>query len=114
MFIGLTKPKGFENVPLIQDVLTKDKDKPIIDLLIAINALGRPFAGPPGIPQDRLKILREAFKKACHDPDAIALAEKSRRPINYVDGEQASVFAKNILALPPDVLTQVKKGFGME
>ena len=26
--------------------------------------IGRPFAGPPGIPQDRLKILREAFEKA--------------------------------------------------
>lgn len=114
MFIGLSKPKGFEDVPLIQDVLTKDKDKPIINLLIAINALGRPFAGPPGIPPDRLEILREAFEKACHDPEAIAFAEKSRRPIDYVDGEQTATFAKNILELPPDVLTQVKKGFGME
>ena len=114
MFIGLNKPKGYENVPLIQEVVTEAKHKPIIDLMIAINALGRPFAGPPGIPQDRLQVLRDAFEKACHDPELLALAAKSKKPIDYVDGEQAATFAKNILNLPPDVLAQVKKGFGME
>jgi tripartite-type tricarboxylate transporter receptor subunit TctC len=114
MFIGLAKPKGYENVPLIQDVITDEKHKPIINLMIGINALGRPFAGPPGIPADRLEILREAFQKACHDPEMIALGEKTGKPIDYVDGDQAATFAKNILELPPDVLAQVKKGFGSE
>jgi len=114
MFIGTKKPKGYENVPMIQDVIKEEKHKPIVDLLIAINALGRPFAGPPGIPADRLEILREAFKKACYDPELLALAEKSRRTIDYADGEQAATYANNILNVSPDVLVQLKKSFGME
>lgn len=114
MFMGTKKPKGYENVPMIEDIIKAEKHKPIVNLLIAINALGRPFAGPPGIPADRLEILREAFKKACHDPELLALAEKSRRTIDYADGEQAATYANNILNVPPDVLVQLKKSFGME
>jgi tripartite-type tricarboxylate transporter receptor subunit TctC len=114
MFIGRKKPAGYENVPLIQEVVTEEKHRPTINLMIAINALGRPYAGPPGIPADRLQILREAFQKACNDPELIALAEKTSHPIDYVDGETAATFAKDILGVPPDVLAQVKKGFGME
>jgi hypothetical protein len=34
--------------------------------------MGRPFFGPPGIPQDRLKTVREGFVKMMADPDVIA------------------------------------------
>lgn len=114
LFMGKTKPEGYENVPMIEDVIKEEKHQPIVNLLIGINALGRPFAGPPGIPDDRLETLREAFNKACSDPELLELAKKARRSMDPSDGEQAAIYAKNILNVPPDVLVQLKKGFGME
>lgn len=117
MFIGTGRPDGYEkiyeNVPMVQDIVKDKKHQPIIDLMIAINTMGRPFAGPPGIPEDRLQILREAFEKACNDPEMIEMSEKAGRPINFVGWEQTEKYAKDILNIPPDVLKVVKEGFGM-
>lgn len=109
MFISDVQPKGYENVPLIRDVFKDAKSKPLIDLLISINQLGRPFAGPPGIPEDRLKILRDAFEKACNDPEVVEVAAKAEKPIEYYSGPQAERYVKKLLTLPPEVIELVKK-----
>ena len=59
-------------------------------------------------------IMTAAVFLSRRDPELIALAEKTSHPIDYVDGETAATYAKDILDLPPEVLDKVKKGFGME
>ncbi len=111
MFIGKTKPAGYENVPFIEEVIKDEKYKPVIDLLKGINLVGRPFAGPPGIPMDRLKILQNAFSKAIHDPELLTLAEKASRPIDFVSPEECEAWAKSLFELPPDITEIIKKAF---
>jgi len=113
LLVGRNKPKGYENVPLIEDVLTDPEDKPIVSLLRGIQLVGRPFATPPGVPADRLKILREAFKKACTDPEAIAMAKKSDRPIDFVTWQEAQEWAEGMLQLSPPVVAKLKEAFGV-
>ncbi|MBW2000686.1 MAG: hypothetical protein JRJ29_22335 [Deltaproteobacteria bacterium] len=114
LFLAKKQPKGYENVPLIQDVVKKPEFKPVVNLLLTVNLLGRPFAGPPGIPKDRLKILRDAFKKACHDPGLAEIARKSERPIEYISGDEAEKLVREIMNLPPGVLALVKKSYGVK
>jgi len=111
MFIGKRKPPGYENVPFIQDVIKDKKHKPLIDLLTGINMVGRPFAGPPGIPQDRLKILRDAFKKSLEDPELLKQAKKADKPIDFTHAEECEAWAKGLLELPPGVVNNIKKAF---
>jgi tripartite-type tricarboxylate transporter receptor subunit TctC len=40
-------------------------------VLFAPDDLGRPLFGPPGVPTDRVKVLREAFMKMMNDPDVL-------------------------------------------
>lgn len=112
MFIGENQPEGFEKVPLIRDVFKEEKHQPLIDLLISINQMGRPFAGPPGIPQDRLKIIRDAFEKVCKDPEAIQLAEKAEKPLEFVSADRTEKNVRKILSLPSDLIDLVKKSQG--
>jgi len=35
---------------------------------------GRPFAAPPGVPQDRVDMPRQAFKRTMQDPEYLARA----------------------------------------
>lgn len=114
VLIAKKKPVGFEGVPLIQDVITQKKYKPVVDLLYGLNVVGRPFAGPPGIPKGRLKILQEAFKKACQDPEALRIAKKAERPMSYVSHEEAATWAKGLLELPPEVVNTVKRAYGVK
>ncbi|MFH1488072.1 MAG: hypothetical protein ABII06_04145, partial [Pseudomonadota bacterium] len=112
LFIGKTKPKGYENIPFLQDVITDKKFQPIVKLLTAVQGLGRPFAGPPGIPEDRLKVLRDAFEKACNDPELIKIAEKAQKPIDLVSAAEAEEYTRNLLDVSPEVAKLIKKAHG--
>ena len=79
-------------------------DQPVLKLLNSLNVLARPFAGPPGIPEDRLAILREAFTQTCADPDFLAFAEKSGVPIDLTNGEEALEMVKGMVSLEPDLI----------
>ncbi|MFB0508615.1 MAG: hypothetical protein ACETWT_17985 [Thermodesulfobacteriota bacterium] len=67
--------KGYEDVPLLPN-LVGEEYKTLIDLLLFLVVFNRPYAGPPDIPADRIKILREAFEKSWHDPELVKQAEK--------------------------------------
>ena len=61
-----------------------------------------------------MKILRDAYKKACEDPELLAIAKKSERPIEYISGAEAQGLVTEIMDLPPDVLALVKKSYGVK
>ncbi len=49
----------------------------------------RVFVGPPGMDDKTLSLLREVFDEALTDPELIAKANKAKRPITYLSGEDA-------------------------
>jgi tripartite-type tricarboxylate transporter receptor subunit TctC len=112
LFIGKKQPKGYEEVPLLQDIVGEEKYKPVVDFLLTINILGRPFAGPPGMSKDRTKILRDAFAKACEDKELLRIAEKSENPIVYTDGDEALRMVESLLHLSPEVIKSIKQAYG--
>ena len=97
---GIVKPlmqSGVERSEVLPDIPTtfemaKKYNVPqlgldVLEVQEALNAVGRPVAAPPGIPQERLEFLREAFEKAMNDPEFIKLAEERGRDLNYASGE---------------------------
>jgi len=115
LLIGRGRPPEFKGVPMIEEVLTKPDQKPVAKLLRGLQVVGRPFAGPPGIPADRLKILREAFEKACKDPEALAFAKRSGdKPMDFVDYQEVEDWAKGNLELAPGIVAKLKKAYGKD
>jgi tripartite-type tricarboxylate transporter receptor subunit TctC len=74
----------------------------------------RPYAGPPDIPADRIKILREAFEKSWRDPELVKQAEKIGLPINYIGHEQAVKLVKSALKQPPAVIKLLREAYGVK
>jgi len=111
LFIGKTKPAGYEDVPFLREVIKDQKNKSLIDVLMGLNEIGKPIAGPPGIPKDRLRILREAYAKTLEDPELLAYAKKADRPIDPVGFEECEKNAKGYLELPAGVVETIKKAF---
>ncbi len=108
LYVAEKQPAGWEKVPLIQDVITEKKHVPTVNLMRSVCQLGRPFAGPPGIPPDRLKILQDAFRKALHDKDALKIAKKAERPIDFVSAADALKSIKSMMTLPPETVNTIK------
>jgi putative tricarboxylic transport membrane protein len=91
-------------VPTARDFVTNEEHLRLIALVENIAQLGRPTAGPPGIPAGRLEVLRAAFTKAVNDPELRAQAARMNIPIQPARGDEAARLLPAILAQPPNVI----------
>ena len=99
------------DVPTLWDLMDKHKTsegaRGLAKVLLAPDDLGRPLFGPPGIPADRLKVLRDAFMQMMNDPDVLAEARKKGLEPSPVSGEEIEGLVK-ALVQPPEVLQRMK------
>lgn len=104
----LGKHPDLKDAETPRQVLSK-KLKPLASLLTAPLVAGRPFFTAPGVPKDRVQILRAAFKKALHDPALLKEAERAKRPIAWTSAEEIQEVYAEILDADDDVVAQFKK-----
>ncbi|HMF51547.1 MAG TPA: tripartite tricarboxylate transporter substrate-binding protein [Candidatus Saccharimonadales bacterium] len=88
---------------------SRDAERRLATLVMAPNEFGRPWTAPPGMADDRLKILREAWLNTLADPELVAEAKKRNWPVEPVGGERLAALAKEVIAQPPDVVVRLKK-----
>ena len=85
---------------------------------LAVVALGAggfgswPIVSTPGLPPDRLKILRDAYAKTLQDPDLLAEAKKRGWELRPVGGEDLATLAKEVSAQPAEVVERMKTLMG--
>ena len=103
-------------VPTLPELMdqhkTADSARRLAAVILAANEIGRPIVATPGIPADRVKILREAFMKAMKDPELLDDAKKKRLELDPVSGEALEALGKEIVAQPPEVIERMKKLLG--
>jgi tripartite-type tricarboxylate transporter receptor subunit TctC len=90
----------FPDVPTVQELVTNEEDRALITLLETPFFMARPFAGPPGIPADRVKILRTAFMAAHADPRYIEEAKRLRLLHSAKDGAEVEKLVENLARMP--------------
>jgi tripartite-type tricarboxylate transporter receptor subunit TctC len=98
----------FGNTPTIMDLLTDSKDRQVVEVLLSRLDLGRPLLAPPNIPDDRVDLLRNAFRMAAQDPEMIREAEQSGNKIDPVFGEEAQATIKRLYATPPETMARIR------
>ena len=77
---------------------------------LGVGAIGiRPIVATPGIPADRVKILRAAYSQTLRDAEFLAEAKKRGWDIKPVSGEELEGIAKDVIDQPPDVVAWLKK-----
>jgi tripartite-type tricarboxylate transporter receptor subunit TctC len=101
--LALQKHPDLPDVPLIADMAKTPEQKNVIKLMFARQVVGRPYVAPPGIPKERLTILREAFMRTMADPDFLADAKKLELEISPVSGPAVEQLLNEVYATPPDV-----------
>jgi len=101
--LALEKHPDLPDVPVIVDLAKTTEQRQIIKLIFARQVVGRPYLAPPGIPKDRLEILRKAFMETMVDKDFLADANKSKLEITPVTGDKVEALVKEIYETPPAV-----------
>lgn len=100
---------GMPAMPYILDYVTNDKDKKILDFLLASGEVGRPYVASLAVPSDRLKLLRAAFDSTMIDPAFLAEAKKLDMPISPVPGVEAAKLVGDIYAAPDDIVSAARE-----
>lgn len=90
----------------------KHAGRRLANVVLASGELGRPYLLPPGIPAERLKILREAFMRLMADPTFLADVKRRNLEAKPSNGEELEKLAKQVMAQPPEVIERVKKLMG--
>jgi tripartite-type tricarboxylate transporter receptor subunit TctC len=93
-------PTAHELVQLTSD---PERTEAILTAWESLHAVGRPVAAPPGTPADRVRFLREAFDKAMHDPELLAISARTRRPLDYASGEEMKQIVLTAFGMPDDM-----------
>jgi hypothetical protein len=114
---GSKRDARLKDVPLFNELMDKYKTpenvRRLVKVILAADEFGRPLVFPPGVPADRVKIIRDAFNKTIHDPALLAEAERRRLDIDPATGEELDALAKEVMTAPPDIVERVKKLIGM-
>jgi tripartite-type tricarboxylate transporter receptor subunit TctC len=106
--VGLKKDAAMPDVPLLREQAKRPEDQAILDFMSQAVAFGRPIGTTPGVPEDRVKALREAFDKTLADPDFIADAEKQRMDLLPMNGAELTQIVHAVLGAPQDLRARVK------
>lgn len=93
------KAKDLPDVPLIMDLARTEIDRQALELAFAPQTVAWPLVAPPGVPQDRITILRRAFDRTMQDRQFLAEAEKLAIDIEPVTGEEMQKVVIRITSL---------------
>jgi tripartite-type tricarboxylate transporter receptor subunit TctC len=110
---GRKRDSKMADVPTIHELMNEYKTsastRALVTAILASGDLGRPFISPPAISAERLKTLREAFRKTMADPAFLADVKTRKFEIAPDNGEELETLAKEIVAQPRDIIERMKK-----
>jgi tripartite-type tricarboxylate transporter receptor subunit TctC len=113
---GTKRQERLKESPTIYELMDKYKTSPagrsLAKVVLAAGSFGRPIVAPPGVPADRLKILRDAFEKSVNDPGFVADAKKRRLEVDPTSWQELEALAKDVIDAPPDVVEKMSKLLG--
>lgn len=94
-----------KDLPLTPEVIKAEKGEKALGTYKAwagAYEFQRPVAAPPGVPADRLEILRKAYKATLEDPKFLAEAKKAKLAIHYVSPDEIYQQVDEMLSLSPE------------
>jgi tripartite-type tricarboxylate transporter receptor subunit TctC len=110
--MGPRKSTEFGNIPSVYDYAKTDDARAVLDIHFKQLVLGRPLAGPPGIPADRLAALREAFMATMKDKDFLAEAQKVGLDIDPATAQEVQELLKHFATFSPAIFEKAQQAIG--
>lgn len=110
---GKTRDARLPQTPTVFEIMdrykTSDSGRRLATVLVGADGMGRPMFGPPGLPADRLKTLRDAYTKTMNDEQFRAEVKKRNYEFDPVDGEELQSLSKELTSQSPEIVERLKK-----
>lgn len=86
--LSLHRHPDLPEIPTVMDFAKTDQDRQIFKVMLARQVMAWPFAAPPGVPAERVAVLRKAFDETVHDPEFLSEAERLNLEVTPVSGQR--------------------------
>jgi len=106
--VGAKRDPLLPDVPLMEELGRTPQEKAILKLVSSPVSLGRPFLTGPGVPTDRVEILRRAFDAVMKDRQFIDEAAKAQIELAPLTGKQVTQIVADSFATPADLVDKVR------
>ena len=110
---GDQRDKMLPDVPLTTELAKTDDQRRIFELVASAPALGQPYVAPPGLPADRLAVLRSAFAATLKDEAFLADAAKIHFDIDAMSAEAVSRIVADTTHAPAAIIAKAKAAMGL-
>ena len=97
------------DIPTIVELGKTPLDKQVLAFYASGAAVGRSFMAPPGLPADRVKVMRTAFDDMLKDPEFLAEIEKSKAEFKPLSGEKLQELIVGTANAPKEVIETTRK-----
>ena len=108
VFASLERDPGFPNIPTLADLVTDPKAKQAAEFISAEASFGRAFFLPPGVPADRVALMRRAWDAMVKDPAFLADAKKKNLPIEVTDWRALERATAQVIGTPKEIAELAK------
>ncbi len=97
---------------ILEDLNPSAEDRQMAKLVFSQLDMARPFVAPPGVPADRIAILRNGFEALVKDPAFLDEAKKRGLEVVPVSGAEIEKQIAEIYAVPKPIVARTKKILG--
>jgi tripartite-type tricarboxylate transporter receptor subunit TctC len=106
--MGMRPHPDLKGVPMAIELAKSPQDRQIMEVVFAKYGMARPFFTAPGVPPERLALLRRAFDATMGDPVVIAEAKKLGMEVTPVRGEAVEALVMKMMATPDDLAARAR------
>jgi len=107
--LGRERSAELPSIPHVYDYSRTPEDRQVFDLIFGLQAMGRPFAAPPGVPNDRIAALRTAFMAMANDTAFRAEAARLQIDVSPTTGDAVQEFVTRMYGSPKAVIERAKE-----
>lgn len=112
--IGRAKHPDLKDVTLLSDLMKSDEDRAILSVIFDKYQMGRPFFAPPGVPADRVELLRRAFDETMADQAFITEAAQQHLELSPLPGKEVQALIERLYATPEPMVRKARLMLGTE
>jgi tripartite-type tricarboxylate transporter receptor subunit TctC len=96
-------------VPTVFEFAKTEEQRQVLTFFASNVLLGRPIMAPPGVPADRVQLLRRAFEASLKDPALLKEAEGMSFEIAYQSGEKLAALVEAVAATSPEIVARTER-----
>jgi tripartite-type tricarboxylate transporter receptor subunit TctC len=107
--LGTKKHPDLGAAPLVMDFAKNESDRGVLELIFARQEMAYPVVAPPGVPAERVQVLRQALDAVVKDPDYLADARRQTLETDAVKGADIAALVNRLYASPAEVIARAKQ-----